>query len=273
MAPENLITKTVELPTEVTLPYVEQGDPSGVPVVFVHAVGDSFRIFEPLLAHLPPSIHAVAPTQRGHGDASRPESGYGVSDFASDLLAFLDALALKTATIVGGSSGGFAARQVAIDHPERTEGLVFLGSPLTLRNKLGADEILASLSTLRDPVDPAFVRSFIEATLVRPIPDHVVESLMIEGMKVPARVWRATTEALLADDSWDRLDEVRAPTLIIWGDQDSFLPRSDQEALAAAIPDSRLLTYAGAGHAFYLEEPARVAADLVRFINGVRQKR
>jgi non-heme chloroperoxidase len=64
----------------IELPYVEQGNPSGVPVVMLHGVTDSWRSFEPVLPRLPDDIRAVAVTQRGHGDAPKPESGYGIED-------------------------------------------------------------------------------------------------------------------------------------------------------------------------------------------------
>ena len=73
--------------------------------------------------------------------------------------------------------------------------------------------------------------------------------------------------------SFGELHTIKVPTLIIWGDQDTILPRSDQETLAAAIPGSRLVVYAGAGHAFYWEEPNRVASDLVAFIEALDVKR
>jgi pimeloyl-ACP methyl ester carboxylesterase len=124
-----LAEQTVDLPTGVTLPYVRQGDPSGIPVLLLHAVADSWRAFELVLPHLPEPINAIVPTQRGHGDASRPDSGYHPRDFAADLTAFMNALDVERAVIAGGSSGGFIARRFAIDQPERTLGLVFLGSP------------------------------------------------------------------------------------------------------------------------------------------------
>ena len=74
--------KCVELPNRVKLPYVEQGDSSGVPVLLLHGVTDSWRSFERVLPHLPASIRAFALTQRGHGDADRPAAGYGPHDFA-----------------------------------------------------------------------------------------------------------------------------------------------------------------------------------------------
>jgi steroid delta-isomerase-like uncharacterized protein len=261
------IVRSIELTGRVKLPYVEQGDPSGVPVLLLHAIADSWRSFELVLSHLPESIHAIVPTQRGHGNASRPERGYHPRDFAADLAAFMDALHLQAAVVVGASSGGFVARRFAIDHPERTLGLVFLGSPANLRDKPGVQEMWDStFSKLDDPIDPKLVREFAEGTLAQPVPRTVLETIVGENLKAPARVWRETFKGLLEDDSLGELDKIVAPTLVVWGDQDTILLRGDQESLAAAIAGSRLLVYEGAGHAFYWEEPGRVAADLVTFI-------
>jgi non-heme chloroperoxidase len=261
------VVHSVTLPSGVTLPYAEQGDPSGVPMLFLHAVGDSWRTFEPLLHHLPPSIHAIAPSQRGHGDASRPETGYRVPDFVADLAAFMDALRLPAAVIVGGSSGGLIARRFAVVHPARTLGLVLLGSPATLRNKPAVQEAWdTTLSKLTDPMDPAFVRQFALSTLARPVSPEFLGTMVQESLKVPARVWRDTMAGILEEEFPDDLGKIAAPTLLIWGDRDAILPLSDQQALAAAIPGARLVIYPGAGHAFYWEEPAPVAADLAAFV-------
>ncbi|MGH3995042.1 MAG: alpha/beta fold hydrolase, partial [Pseudonocardiaceae bacterium] len=91
MARGSPLIKSAALPNGLKLPYVEQGDPSGVPVVLLHAFADSWRSFERVLAYLPRSIHAFAVTQRGHGEAGRPASGYGVDEFAVDVVAFMDA--------------------------------------------------------------------------------------------------------------------------------------------------------------------------------------
>src|SRR3712207_1329643 len=103
--------KTVALPAGVTLPYVEQGDPAGVPVLLLHGYTDSWRSWEPVLPSLPGSVRAVAPTQRGHGDAGRPASGYGPHDFAADLAAFVDALGLGPAVVAGTSMGSIVAQR------------------------------------------------------------------------------------------------------------------------------------------------------------------
>ena len=68
--------KSATLPGRLRIPYVEQGDPAGVPLVLLHGYSDSWRSWEPVLAHLPHTVHAFAITQRGHGDADRPIDGY-----------------------------------------------------------------------------------------------------------------------------------------------------------------------------------------------------
>ncbi|MEU2632843.1 hypothetical protein ABZ641_38570, partial [Kitasatospora sp. NPDC007106] len=62
---EEPATRVAHLPGGPALPYAEQGDPSGTPVVLVHAVGDSWRAFGPLMARLPAALHVFAPSQRG----------------------------------------------------------------------------------------------------------------------------------------------------------------------------------------------------------------
>jgi non-heme chloroperoxidase len=261
--------KSVQLSDGLQLPYVDQGDPAASPLLFVHGIADSWRAFERVLNHLPESVRAIAVTQRGHGDAARPASGYRPGDFAGDVLGFMDAIELEAAVIVGGSSGGVVARRFAIDHPERTLGLVLLGSPFSLRDKPGAGEIWEMVSRLEDPIGEAWLREIAESIVVQPVPKPFVETLVQENLKVPARVWKATFKGLLEDDSSEDVGRIQAPTLILWGDRDSILPLSDQEAYAAAIPRARLVTYSGAGHAFYWEEPQRVAADLVSFLEEV----
>lgn len=261
----------VELPNGVTLPYAEQGGASGIPVVFVHGIADSRLVFEPLLGLLPGSIHAFVPTQRGHGDASRPQYGYRPTDMAADMAAFMDALGIEAAMVAGVSSGGIVARRFAIDYPRRTLGLALLGSPFTLRGKPRVQEMWDStFSKLEDPIDPGLVREFVVATVSPGVDPDVLEALVVESLKVPARVWKATMRGLLEDDSSEELHRINAPTLIAWGDEDAILPRSDQEAIAAAITGARLVVYPGAGHSFYWDDPEPFASDLVAFVETLR---
>jgi non-heme chloroperoxidase len=263
--------KTVSLPTGVTLPYVEQGDPDGTPVVFLHGYTDSWRSWEPMLPHLPASFRVIAPTQRGHGDAERPAAGYGQRDFAADVAAFLDALGIESAVLVGTSTGATIAQHVALVFPERVRGLVLAGAFADYRSNPAIVEFWETgVSTLVDPIDPDFVREFQESTLVQPVPPGFLDTVVGESLKVPASVWRAVFVGCL-DAVWSgELGRIGAPTLVVWGDQDLLCPRTDQDLLASAIADARLIVYEGAGHALHWEEPERFAADVVGFVQGLR---
>jgi len=240
--------KFIELHDRIRLPYMEQGDVSGVPVLLLHGFAGSWRVFEPVLAHLPDSIHAFALTQRGHGEASKPEQGYRLCDLAGDVAAFMDDLDLEAAVIGGHSMGSAVARRFAIDHAERTLGLVLAGACVTR------------------PGDPSFVHEAGDDTYAQPIPQDVFKMLVEDSQKVPPQVWEAARKGRLETDLSDELDEIKAPTLIVWGDQDTRCPRSDQETLLAEIVDARLVVYQGAGHGLHVEEPERFASDLAAFV-------
>lgn len=260
--------KSVELSRELRLCYAEQGNDSGIPVVFLHGVTDSWHSFETVFSHLPEPIHAFALTQRGHGDSSRPQAGYRFNDFSKDLSQFMDALGIESAVIVGHSMGSSVAQCFAIDFPERTLGLVLAGSFTTLRGNPCVKELWdCAVSKMKDPVDPGFVRDFQQTTA--PVAHDFFETVVAESLKVPARVWKAVFEGFLEDDFSNLLGRIEAPTLIVRGEKDALCPMCDQEKLISAITGSKFVSYEGCGHALHWEQPERFASDLVDFVKSL----
>ncbi|GEM_PF-24158 len=267
-----LVVKTIDLPNRVSLNYAEQGDPSGLPVIFLHGVTDSWRSFEPVLPHLPDSIHAFAITQRGHDDLSHPAAGYRYHDFTVDVEAFMDALNLKAAVLVGHSLGSAVAQRFAIDYPERVLGLALVATFDNLTKNPEVQELYDSaIATLTEPVDEGIIREFQQSTLAQPVPPEFFEMVVEESKKVPARVWQATFAGFLAEDFSAERHKIKAPTLIIWGDHDTFCLRSDQDMLLATIADSQLVIYRGAGHALHWEQPEQFTADLLDFLESLNK--
>jgi pimeloyl-ACP methyl ester carboxylesterase len=267
-------TKSVDLPSGVTIQYVEQGDPSGVPVLLLHGLSDSWRSFQYVLPHLPESIYAVAPSMRGHGDSERPEEGYEYSDFATDAAALMDALQIESAIIVGHSLGSSVAKRFAIDYPDRTRGVVLVAS----LNNWPANPAIqgfweGAIKPMEDPVDPGFVREFQESTVAQPIDESYMDTIVQESLKVPARVWKATVIGSVEHDQSGELGKIQAPTLIIWGNQEELAPREDQDEQVEAIPNAELKVYEGVGHAVHWEAPERFASDLVGFIEANQQEK
>ena len=264
--------KFVSLPTGVRMEYVEQGPADGVPVTFLHGVTDSWHSFERVLPLLPPPVHAFAVSQRGHGDSSRPASGYRFTDLSDDLLAFMDAMRLPRAIVVGHSMGASVAQRFVIDHPERVSAVVLMGAFADFQDPGLADFVASSIDPLTDPIARDFAREWQESTLAREMsPDHF-DTVVAETLKVPSRVWREAFSGFLATpDFTNELARVEVPVLLMWGDRDTYALRESQDRLLAAIPRSGLITYEGYGHAFHWEDPVRVARDLMAFVHHSAQ--
>ena len=260
------LAQRIKLPNGIELPYVEQGDPAGVSVLFLHGYSDSWHSFEPMLPHLPPSIHAIALTLRGHGDATRPVAGYAMADYAADVINVADALGLDRFVVAGHSMGAIAATKLAIDYPERILGFVGIGTLVDSASNPVLNDLWNYVAPLTDPIDRAFAWEFQESTLAQPIPTEFLERFVDESMKLPARVWKAALAGILATNHTDEINGISAPALMIWGDRDEMATLSEQYSLVAASPRGRLVVYEGAGHAAHWEEPARVAADIAAFI-------
>jgi len=267
--PTNAKFATAHLTTGLRLHYAEQGDREEKAIIFLHAYADSWFSYGRVLPLLSPAYHAFALDQRGHGDSDKPECCYAADDYAADVDAFMEAVGIDEATLVGDSSGGLIAQRVALDYPHRVSRLVLIGSPTTLVDNEAVIEWWESLRTLEDPIPPEFVRELLESIIHHPVPEEFLERAISQSLKVPARVWRDYWEGVvLGVDDTARLGEIGAPTMILWGEWDALLPREEQERRAAAIPDATLLVYPETGHLAHWVRPGWVVRDLEAFLKG-----
>ena len=260
--PVRLRVRSLPLATGVTVQYVAQGAPlapGDAPLVFVHGLSDSWRSYEPILS-LMPGQQAFAFTQRGHGESTQPRYGYTAADFAKDLAAFLDAMRIPRAVLVGHSMGSTAVQRFAIDHPERVAGVVIFGANASWKD----NEVWESVvSQFTDPITPEFVRDFRSSDRV---PAERLEVMIAESLLVPARTWQEGGRALLTADFTDELSRITAPTLVIWGMEDPLCSEEEQARLCDLIPQAELLVYPDAGHNLHWEHPERFAVDLSDFL-------
>jgi non-heme chloroperoxidase len=262
-AEESIRFARTSLSTGVRLQYAERGDPMGEAIVFLHGYSDSWYSFSRVLPLLSLSYHAFALTQRGHGDSDKPRCCYAPEDFAADIDAFMDALNLEEATVVGASTGALFAQRAALSYPRRVSRLVMIGAQTPANEAVMG--LVEEMRALEDPVPPEFVRGFQESTIYQPVPQEFLDTVVSESLKLPARVWRDYLEQSVL--SIDReyvieLREIDVPTLILWGEQDPLFPREEQERLAAAIPGASLKVYPDTGHAVHWDRPEWVVRDL-----------
>ncbi|WP_411720481.1 alpha/beta fold hydrolase [Mycetocola sp.] len=264
---EALTRGTAHLDTGVTVPYVSIGDAEGPPLVLLHGWGESAGVFERLLPGLPERYRVFAFDQRGHGEATKPHSGYALKDTADDVRAFLDAVGVEFAVLLGSSSGGYIAQQVAVSWPPRVKALILVGAP---RSLAGTPSFAAEVNALSDPIDPAWVRQSLEwFPLAAPVPEEYLNDRVRDGVRTPAHVWQMALAGFGSARAPTEVGEILCPTLIIRGERDEVIPDAEHEALARSIPGSQLRRYSDTGHLVLWERPDLVAADVTEFLAGV----
>jgi non-heme chloroperoxidase len=251
----------VRLQDGLCLHYAEAGDPHGQPVLFLHGWPDSWFSFSRVMPELPQGIRALAVDQRGFGDSDRLPSGYTIPEMADDGIAFLDALEIERATLVGHSFGSFVARQAAIAHSDRVAALVLIGTGYRASNAVTRD-VQGALRDLPNPIPLEFARDFQASTAYRALPASFFERIVSESLKLPPRLWRLAFDGLLEYDDTRQLELIEARTLLLWGDRDALFSRVDQDRFIEALPNARLKVYEETGHCPNWEQPQRVASDI-----------
>jgi non-heme chloroperoxidase len=246
------------------LHYAEYGDSAGRPIVLLHGWPDSWFSYSRLVPLLPGNFRAFVLDQRGFGESERPARGYGMDEFAADVVRFLDAVGVARSLVVGHSFGSFVARQVAATYPERVERLVLIGTGFSASNPV-TREVQASIRELSDPVPRDFARDFQASTAYVRLPEAFFDRIVSESLKLPAYLWREIFDQLLAHHPEPALSHITTPTLLMWGDRDALFSREDQDRLLAAIRGAQLTIYVETGHCPNWERPERVAADLAAF--------
>lgn len=259
--------RQLRLRTGITVPcLVQDTGRTGTPLLLLHAWGESRKSFDRLIPLLT-GCRIYAPDLRGQGDADKPLSGFSLAEQAEDAAAILDALELPHAALVGSSSGGYVAQQLAVAHPEKVAALVLVGSPLSL---LGRPAFADEVDGLADPLDEAWVRdSLAWFPRIHDVPDWYIEDRVRDGLSMPAHAWKAILNGLCEATPPTETGTIQSRTLILWGGQDNLLPRTDQETLARRIPGAVLKVYPNVAHLVLWECPEQVAADIMWFLRSL----
>ena len=222
----------------------------GEPVVFVHglsgstlwwarnvpAVAERYRIY---LVDLP-----------GFGTMRRSRRRFVLGETASWLSGWMEAVGLQRAHLVGHSMGGYLSVRLAASRPELVSRLALVAPAGVYAGRSMLGHLVPLLLAARYAT-PAFM------------PVLVRDALRMG----PITLWRAARD-LLAEDVRGDLHKIQAPTLLLWGENDSLIPPAVGDILRREIPDARLLLLRGAAHVPMYDQPAEFDAALLAFLAG-----
>lgn len=233
--------------------YVQGEGPN---VLFLHGTGGNGKTWFNQLRRLSGEYRAIAVDLPGYGDSELPDSIESNDDYAAFVREWMEVAGWDHAVVVGSSMGGRVALQLALDHPERVDGLVLVNS---------SGIRVPGVETL-SPGDVS-PEEFMRAIFYRPSP------MVVRAGAASSAAWYGTMERLTAKplrDMTPHLGEIRVPTLIVWGAHDRVLPPAFAHAFQRGIPGSRLAMLERAGHVPMMERPGEVNEAIASFLSGMR---
>ncbi|MBL9070714.1 MAG: alpha/beta fold hydrolase [Sphingopyxis sp.] len=252
-------------------PYLEGGDPAKPTLLLVHGFSGDKDNWSFLAPYLTRDYHIIAPDLPGFGENERnPDLAYDITAQTARLKAFVDALRLDRPHVAGNSMGGWIALRYALDYPGALASLILLNNagingehesdlqkqaanldynPLVLANLEDADRLVAMV-VHKPPHIPSRLKPVIYADGLkyRDQLDAIFWVIANEGRDHPLN---------------DRLGDVKAPTLILWGRHDRLLDVSCVPVLEFGIAGSRSHIFEHVGHVPMVEDP-KATADVMK---------
>ncbi|MEL6963385.1 MAG: 3-oxoadipate enol-lactonase [Pseudomonadota bacterium] len=240
----------------------DEGARDGLPVVFSNSLGTDFRLWDPMLPHLPSGLRLIRYDKRGHGLSTCPDGPYSIEDHRQDLEGVLDQLGIKQAVIVGLSVGGMITQALAAVRPDLARGLVLcdtghvIGPPEIWDARVEAIQ-KGGIGSLSD----AILERWFSTNFHR---DRAEELALWRSMltRTPVEGYIGTCRAIQKADLTETTRRLAMPTICVVGSEDGATT-PDLVRSTAALLGTECIEIEGAGHLPCVEAPA-VLADIIK---------
>ena len=239
---------------------------SGEPLLYLHGSGGESMIWLPFHDGLSKHSTVIAPMHPGFGESEGLDQTDGMEDLIFHYLDFLQAMELEKVNLVGTSLGGWIALEFAMRYPEKVNKLVIVDSAGLYVEGAPIADLFAYLNKpvkVREMVfnDP---ESFIAQVSVPNIPSPEQAVLSYRAFTAAARIGWDTyfTNPKMPERLW----RIKAPTLIIWGENDKLVPLAHAKVYNEKIKNSRLVVIPNCGHLPNFERTEQFVAAIAEFI-------
>jgi pimeloyl-ACP methyl ester carboxylesterase len=247
----------------------------GEPVLLIMGLGYPSDMWWRTRPVLDGHYRTIVLDNRGSGRSDVPPGPYPIPQMAADAVAVLDAAGVEGAHVFGISMGGMIAQEFALNHPARLRGLVLGCTMCGLAHSVPGDpETLAALQLKPSEPLAAQVERLLAACCAKPFlasakGQAVLKERVAEVMNyaiTPPHTYQLHWGAVGGFDTFDRLPQIKAPTLVITGTSDLLVPDANSDIIKQRIPGARIHKLQGAGHVFFWEAPEDTAAVVTKFL-------
>jgi pimeloyl-ACP methyl ester carboxylesterase len=255
--------------------YYERHGSDGPPLMLICGLGGHIGSWDlELVEALSSKTRLLLFDNRGSGRSDKPDIEYSIAMLADDAAAFLDAIDVDKAHILGASMGGMIAQEFAVRHPDKTTTLILCCTAPGGHNmippepwviqELGRVDGLTPEEIARKNWPLSFTQEFMDNNL-----DWLEEKMQRElPYSTPAFSFKRQMMAAMHHDSHDSLPKVECPTLVMTGTEDILIPPKNSDLIAAQIPGAVLKQYENVGHAFMSEDREAVVRDIFGQVLG-----
>jgi pimeloyl-ACP methyl ester carboxylesterase len=207
---------------------------------------------------------------RGSGRSTVTPGPYTTGQLAADAVRLLEVLGISRADVFGMSLGGMIAQEIALGWPERVRRLVLGCTHAGVRHAAPAPRETGRAFTMDTDDWAERMRALAPLAFARDVDADTLERFIAKksGDVQDPEGYSAQIQAVLAHDSYDRLPQISAPTLVITGDDDRVIPAPSSDVLHLGVPRSTLKVIEGAGHLFFLERPDETVEAVEAFLDG-----
>ena len=242
------------------MPYVDLlGQPSyheihgdGDPLLLLHSGYCSIENLRALGESLSDTYRVHAPERTGHGRTADRDGPFSYTDAVAETIAYLDAVGLESAHVVGTSDGAIIGLLLALDHPTRVRSVVSISANIDPDGFVPEEDFARSMSA---EASAQIEREYEALSPDGPEHSEVVVAKLVQMWKTEPQI----TPAMLAT--------VRTPVLVMAGDHDVIAP-AHTHLIAESIPDAQLAIVPRAGHLVALDRAALVELMIREFIGG-----
>ncbi len=272
--------KYLTLKDDIRIAYVDEGSGDKT-IIFIHGLGSYLPAWQKNIRELKNRYRCIALDLPGYGKSSRGDYPYGMAFYADVVKQFMEALHLSPAVIAGHSMGGQIAMTLALLHPEMVEQLILISPAgferFTPGERKWFEEVVTVDGIRFTPVQQ--IRANIVNNFYN-MPDDaefmITDRIALRGARDFEAYCYAVVQSvrgMLAEPVYDHLEEIKQPTLIIFGENDNLIPnpylhgghsRTIANIGDEKIPDSQLVMIPSCGHFAMFEKPA----DVNRAIEG-----